>query len=170
MVCFSRDLNSLPRCKTRMAWISLGYSFDVFMGRKIRNSSFFRIPACCRFSRFSSFTVFGLITVPFGCPYFSHPSTSKQLHCVNQIYFCKPEGLTSSLGKGIICASLGRLLTARGLNVTIQKLDPYINVDPGTMNPYEHGEVYVTDDGAETDSGSGALWSVFWTCPTSQQK
>lgn len=64
-------------------------------------------------------------------------------------------GVTSSLGKGIICASLGRLLVARGLSVTIQKLDPYINVDPGTMNPYEHGEVYVTDDGAETDLDLG---------------
>ncbi len=64
-------------------------------------------------------------------------------------------GVTSSLGKGIICASLGKLLEARGLKVTIQKLDPYINVDPGTMNPYEHGEVYVTDDGAETDLDLG---------------
>jgi CTP synthase len=64
-------------------------------------------------------------------------------------------GVTSSLGKGIICASLGRLLVSRGLKVTIQKLDPYINVDPGTMNPYEHGEVYVTDDGAETDLDLG---------------
>ena len=64
-------------------------------------------------------------------------------------------GVTSSLGKGIICASLGRLLVARGLRVTIQKLDPYINVDPGTMNPYEHGEVFVTDDGAETDLDLG---------------
>lgn len=64
-------------------------------------------------------------------------------------------GVTSSLGKGIICASLGRLLVARGLRVTVQKLDPYINVDPGTMNPYEHGEVYVTDDGAETDLDLG---------------
>jgi CTP synthase len=64
-------------------------------------------------------------------------------------------GVTSSLGKGIICASLGRLLISRGLRVTVQKLDPYINVDPGTMNPYEHGEVYVTDDGAETDLDLG---------------
>ncbi len=64
-------------------------------------------------------------------------------------------GVASSLGKGIICASLGRLLVAQGLRVTIQKLDPYINVDPGTMNPYEHGEVYVTDDGAETDLDLG---------------
>ena len=64
-------------------------------------------------------------------------------------------GVSSSLGKGIFCASLGRLLEARGLRVSIQKLDPYINVDPGTMNPYEHGEVYVTDDGAETDLDLG---------------
>lgn len=64
-------------------------------------------------------------------------------------------GVTSSLGKGIISASLGRLLQARGYSVTIQKLDPYINVDPGTLNPYEHGECYVTDDGAETDLDLG---------------
>ncbi len=64
-------------------------------------------------------------------------------------------GVTSSLGKGIISASLGKLLTNRGLRVTIQKLDPYINVDPGTMNPYEHGECYVTCDGAETDLDLG---------------
>ena len=64
-------------------------------------------------------------------------------------------GVTSSLGKGIISASLARLLQAQGLNVGIQKLDPYINVDPGTLNPYEHGECYVTDDGAETDLDLG---------------
>jgi CTP synthase len=64
-------------------------------------------------------------------------------------------GVTSSLGKGIVSASLGRLLKARGYKVTIQKLDPYINVDPGTLNPYEHGECYVTDDGAETDLDLG---------------
>jgi len=64
-------------------------------------------------------------------------------------------GVTSSLGKGIISASLGKLLTSRGYSVTIQKLDPYINVDPGTMNPYEHGECFVTDDGAETDLDLG---------------
>ncbi len=64
-------------------------------------------------------------------------------------------GVSSSLGKGIFCASLGRLLKAHGLRVSIQKLDPYINVDPGTMNPYEHGEVFVTDDGAETDLDLG---------------
>lgn len=64
-------------------------------------------------------------------------------------------GVASSLGKGIISASLGNLLQARGFKVTIQKLDPYINVDPGTLNPYEHGECYVTDDGAETDLDLG---------------
>jgi CTP synthase len=76
-------------------------------------------------------------------------------------------GVTSSLGKGIICASLGRLLESRGLSVTIQKFDPYINVDPGTMNPYEHGEVYVTDDGAETDLDLGH-YERFLGVPTSQ--
>jgi CTP synthase len=64
-------------------------------------------------------------------------------------------GVTSSLGKGIISASLGKLLQARGFSVTIQKFDPYINIDPGTLNPYEHGECYVTDDGAETDLDLG---------------
>ncbi|MFH0772392.1 MAG: CTP synthase [Candidatus Omnitrophota bacterium] len=64
-------------------------------------------------------------------------------------------GVVSSLGKGIASASIGKLLEARGLKITMQKLDPYINVDPGTMNPYQHGEVYVTDDGAETDLDLG---------------
>lgn len=64
-------------------------------------------------------------------------------------------GVVSSLGKGITAASLGRLLKARGLKVTLQKFDPYLNVDPGTMSPYQHGEVYVTDDGAETDLDLG---------------
>ncbi|WP_288529670.1 CTP synthase [uncultured Secundilactobacillus sp.] len=64
-------------------------------------------------------------------------------------------GVVSSLGKGIVAASLGRLLKNRGLNVTIQKFDPYINVDPGTMNPYQHGEVFVTNDGTETDLDLG---------------
>ncbi len=64
-------------------------------------------------------------------------------------------GVSSSLGKGIISSSLGKLLQARGISVTIQKFDPYINVDPGTLNPYEHGECYVTDDGAETDLDLG---------------
>src|ERR1700719_3921595 len=64
-------------------------------------------------------------------------------------------GVTSSLGKGIIAASLAKLLQARGFTTTIQKFDPYINVDPGTLNPYEHGECYVTEDGAETDLDLG---------------
>src|SRR6516162_1134244 len=64
-------------------------------------------------------------------------------------------GVVSSLGKGLAAASLGTLLEARGLRVTIQKFDPYLNVDPGTMNPFQHGEVYVTDDGAETDLDLG---------------
>ncbi|MYI05605.1 MAG: CTP synthase, partial [Chloroflexi bacterium] len=64
-------------------------------------------------------------------------------------------GVISSVGKGITTASLGRLLQSRGLSVTVQKLDPYLNVDPGTMSPYQHGEVYVTDDGAETDLDLG---------------
>ena len=64
-------------------------------------------------------------------------------------------GVVSSLGKGIAAASLGLLLKSRGLRVTILKFDPYINVDPGTMNPFQHGEVYVTDDGAETDLDLG---------------
>ena len=64
-------------------------------------------------------------------------------------------GVASSLGKGIISASIARLLQARGYSVTIQKLDPYINVDPGTLNPYEHGECYVTEDGTETDLDLG---------------
>ena len=76
-------------------------------------------------------------------------------------------GVSSSLGKGIFCASLGRLLKGHGLRVTIQKLDPYINVDPGTMNPYEHGEVYVTDDGAESDLDLGH-YERFLDYPTSQ--
>lgn len=76
-------------------------------------------------------------------------------------------GVTSSLGKGILCASLAKLLQARGFSVTIQKFDPYINVDPGTLNPYEHGECYVTDDGAETDLDLGH-YERFLNTPTSQ--
>lgn len=76
-------------------------------------------------------------------------------------------GVSSSLGKGIIAASLAKLLQARGFRVTIQKFDPYINVDPGTLNPYEHGECYVTDDGAETDLDLGH-YERFLNVPTSQ--
>ena len=76
-------------------------------------------------------------------------------------------GVTSSLGKGIIAASLAKLLQERGYSVTIQKLDPYINIDPGTLNPYEHGECYVTEDGAETDLDLGH-YERFLNIPTSQ--
>lgn len=76
-------------------------------------------------------------------------------------------GVTSSLGKGIIAASLAKLLQSRGYSVTIQKFDPYINVDPGTLNPYEHGECYVTEDGAETDLDLGH-YERFLNVPTSQ--
>lgn len=76
-------------------------------------------------------------------------------------------GVTSSLGKGIIAASLAKLLQARGYKTTIQKFDPYINVDPGTLNPYEHGECYVTEDGAETDLDLGH-YERFLNVPTSQ--
>ena len=74
---------------------------------------------------------------------------------MNTKYVFVTGGVASSLGKGIIAASLAKLLQARGLRVTIQKFDPYINIDPGTLNPYEHGECYVTDDGAETDLDLG---------------
>ena len=70
-------------------------------------------------------------------------------------YIIVTGGVASSLGKGLTAASLGRLLTSRGLRVTVQKLDPYLNVDPGTMNPFQHGEVFVTEDGAETDLDLG---------------
>ncbi len=76
-------------------------------------------------------------------------------------------GVTSSLGKGIIAASLGKLLQSRGFRVTIQKFDPYLNIDPGTLNPYEHGECYVTDDGAETDLDLGH-YERFLNVTTSQ--
>jgi len=76
-------------------------------------------------------------------------------------------GVTSSLGKGIVSASLAKLLQARGYSVTIQKFDPYINIDPGTLNPYEHGECFVTDDGAETDLDLGH-YERFLNIPTSQ--
>ena len=74
---------------------------------------------------------------------------------MNTKYIFVTGGVVSGLGKGITAASLGRLLKARGLSVTIQKFDPYINVDPGTMSPFQHGEVFVTDDGAETDLDIG---------------
>lgn len=85
----------------------------------------------------------------------------------NVKYIFVTGGVTSSLGKGIISASLGMLLQARGFSVTIQKFDPYINIDPGTLNPYEHGECYVTEDGAETDLDLGH-YERFLNITTSQ--
>lgn len=85
----------------------------------------------------------------------------------NTKYIFVTGGVTSSLGKGIVSASLGLLLKSRGFNVTIQKLDPYINIDPGTLNPYEHGECYVTEDGAETDLDLGH-YERYLDAPTSQ--
>ena len=85
----------------------------------------------------------------------------------NTKYIFVTGGVTSSLGKGIVSASLGLLLKSRGFKVTIQKLDPYINIDPGTLNPYEHGECYVTEDGAETDLDLGH-YERFLDAPTSQ--
>lgn len=82
-------------------------------------------------------------------------------------YIFTTGGVASSLGKGIISSSLAKLLISRGFSVTIQKLDPYINIDPGTLNPYEHGECYVTDDGAETDLDLGH-YERFTNVPTSQ--
>src|ERR1700729_2012399 len=73
----------------------------------------------------------------------------------NMKYIFVTGGVVSSLGKGLTAAALGTLLENRGLKVTLQKFDPYLNVDPGTMNPYQHGEVYVLDDGAETDLDLG---------------
>lgn len=89
----------------------------------------------------------------------SNPSTTK--------YIFVTGGVASSLGKGIISASLAKLLQSRGFSVTIQKLDPYINIDPGTLNPYEHGECFVTNDGAETDLDLGH-YERFLNVPTSQ--
>ena len=76
-----------------------------------------------------------------------------QAHVTKHIFVTG--GVASSLGKGLTASSLGRLLVSRGIRVTMQKLDPYLNVDPGTMNPFQHGEVFVTDDGAETDLDIG---------------
>lgn len=81
------------------------------------------------------------------------PPLAAQTHLTKHIFVTG--GVASSLGKGLTASSLGRLLTSRGLRVTMQKLDPYINVDPGTMNPFQHGEVFVTEDGAETDLDIG---------------
>ena len=82
--------------------------------------------------------------------YLCPPLKKNQNIVANTKYIFVTGGVVSSLGKGIVSASLGKLLQARGYRVTIQKFDPYINVDPGTLNPYEHGECFVTVDGHET--------------------
>lgn len=92
---------------------------------------------------------------------------SKSYSVATTKYIFVTGGVTSSLGKGIIASSLAKLLQARGYRVTIQKLDPYINVDPGTLNPYEHGECFVTEDGAETDLDLGH-YERFLNSPTSK--
>jgi CTP synthase len=94
-------------------------------------------------------------------------STGRKQGNIMTKYIFVTGGVTSSLGKGIIAASLAKLLQARGYRATIQKFDPYINVDPGTLNPYEHGECYVTDDGAETDLDLGH-YERYLNTPTSQ--
>ena len=100
--------------------------------------------------------------------FFTTTTTQHTNNTMNQTkYIFVTGGVTSSLGKGIIAASLAKLLQARGYRTTIQKFDPYINVDPGTLNPYEHGECYVTDDGAETDLDLGH-YERFLNVPTSQ--
>ena len=96
---------------------------------------------------------------------FSHLFYRKPINMAKYIFVTG--GVTSSLGKGIFAASLAKLLQGRGYRVTIQKFDPYINVDPGTLNPYEHGECYVTEDGAETDLDLGH-YERFLNVPTSQ--
>src|SRR5438093_8191553 len=83
----------------------------------------------------------------FGCPH-------EELNVPTKYIFITG-GVVSSLGKGLAAASIGRLMEARGFGVTLQKLDPYLNVDPGTMSPFQHGEVYVTEDGVETDLDLG---------------
>lgn len=97
--------------------------------------------------------------------FFNNNTTTKTMNQTKYIFVTG--GVTSSLGKGIIAASLAKLLQARGYRTTIQKFDPYINVDPGTLNPYEHGECFVTDDGAETDLDLGH-YERFLNVPTSQ--
>ena len=88
----------------------------------------------------------------FRIPYLLEAAGTKRM---GPKYIFVTGGVVSSLGKGVAAASIGCLLESRGLRVTLQKCDPYLNVDPGTMSPYQHGEVYVTDDGAETDLDLG---------------
>ena len=88
-------------------------------------------------------------------PVTGHFDSGRSVLVMAAKYIFVTGGVVSGLGKGITAASLGRLLKQRGLKVRVQKLDPYLNVDPGTMSPYQHGEVFVTDDGAETDLDLG---------------
>ena len=101
------------------------------------------------------------------CTFVSRSYNTKIAMSHSTKYVFVTGGVTSSLGKGIVSASLAKLLQARGYRATIQKLDPYINIDPGTLNPYEHGECFVTDDGAETDLDLGH-YERFLNVPTSQ--
>ena len=89
------------------------------------------------------------------CQYCRHSPPTERITKQKTKFVIVTGGVISSLGKGIFSASIGHLLKSGGLKVTIQKFDPYINIDPGTMNPFQHGEVFVTDDGAETDLDVG---------------
>lgn len=106
-----------------------------------------------------------VIWMLYFCHVFCNNTTTARMNTTKYVFVTG--GVTSSLGKGIIAASLAKLLQARGYRTTIQKFDPYINVDPGTLNPYEHGECFVTDDGAETDLDLGH-YERFLNVPTSQ--
>jgi CTP synthase len=106
-------------------------------------------------------------TLHNSCTFVSRSYITKNAMSKRTKYVFVTGGVTSSLGKGIVSASLAKLLQARGYRATIQKLDPYINIDPGTLNPYEHGECFVTDDGAETDLDLGH-YERFLNTPTSQ--
>lgn len=108
---------------------------------------------CCSINNTVPYSIMdrGLFFILRAVPAFKFPQRSNNM----TKYIFVTGGVVSSLGKGIVAASLGRLLKNRGLKITIQKFDPYINVDPGTMSPYQHGEVFVTDDGTETDLDLG---------------
>lgn len=107
--------------------------FDIFLKERMVKSKI-----CCIFAHYFYYTIH-----------------SKEKIVAETKYIFVTGGVVSSLGKGIISSSIGKLLQARGYNITIQKFDPYINIDPGTLNPYEHGECYVTVDGMETDLDLG---------------
>ena len=148
------DCNSLTEC-----WVGFDFiSFDpVIYGSNVTwiyntSSGFFSSPTCLIASIIERPSISP--TVPPISVITISVSVSSKLYIFSFILFVTC-GVVSGLGKGITAASLGRLLKNRGYQVTIQKFDPYLNVDPGTMSPYEHGEVFVTDDGAETDLDLG---------------